>query len=179
MNEKQDMPRFLEIMSGMIYNFGGTLDEGGVKMQFEVLKKYSIEQVQKGCIWLIENRRERFMPTAAEMIEAIEEKHFNPDIKHIAQIQADIAVNALKLYGSSRTETKFDDYITEKIMCENLRYKEVADRILISEFDDFKNKFIASYKAYSGKDNLENKNNNQIENKHLKKLTHNMLCEIN
>ena len=156
MDKTKDMERFLNIMNGMVYNFGGTIDKGGTLFQFEALKEYSIEQVGKAAVWLLKNRKERFMPTIAEFIEVIEGKHEHPDIKSIANVQAEIAVKILKAYGRFQKDQRIENPLTSYIM-KSKNYKKLANEILEKDFVWFKKEFIEDFISLTTCGILKNK----------------------
>lgn len=167
---KQDLKKFSELMNGMAMNFGGNLNSFQIDLYFESLQKYSISQFKQAVIWLLQNRKESFIPKIAEIIEVINGEHEKPDLNSEAQIQSEIALTALKKWGGSRIETEFKHPVTRYIMLEKWNYKKKADTILIEDFVWFKKEFIDLFIAVNKDNKLVNKIENYVPNKQVKQL---------
>jgi hypothetical protein len=71
---KNDKPRFTQIMLGMADNFRDTITSEGMAMRFDMLREYSIEQVEASARQIMRHRKYTKMPPVAEFVEAIEGK---------------------------------------------------------------------------------------------------------
>lgn len=69
---KKDLPRFTQIMMGMADNFRDTITKEGMSMRFDMLKGFSIEQVERAAMQILRQRKYTKMPPIAEFFEAIE-----------------------------------------------------------------------------------------------------------
>jgi len=107
--DNSDKKRFGEIMMGMADNFRDQVTTEGLRLRFEILKPYTIGQVEKAAVRILTTRKYTKMPPVAEFIEAIEGAA--PTTRQIAdqewgkvveQIRA-VGANGLPLFESRLT----------------------------------------------------------------------------
>lgn len=67
----KDEPRFTQIMLGMADNFRDEISEEGMAMRFDMLKEYSMEEVEAAATKILRSRKFKGMPPVAEFIEAL------------------------------------------------------------------------------------------------------------
>nr|WP_319396125.1 hypothetical protein [uncultured Desulfobacter sp.] len=68
--EKQDLKRFTEIMMAVAENYPGTaFTSNGLKLRFEALKEFPIDQVSEAAVKLIRTHKYNSMPTTADFID--------------------------------------------------------------------------------------------------------------
>jgi len=69
---KKDRPRFTQLMLGMADNFRDTITKRGLDMRFDMLKEFSMDQVEFASRKILRTRKFTKMPPIAEFIEALE-----------------------------------------------------------------------------------------------------------
>jgi len=107
----KDKHEFAAIMAGLAENFGTTLTKAGLRMRFEALKQYSIEQVRNAAISILRTRKYLKMPTIAEFIEHLE----GGSAEDIAQVEAAKVLEAIKVHGPYRSVV-FDNPVTQAVI---------------------------------------------------------------
>lgn len=173
-NKKQ----FATVMWGIAEDFGGKVSKAGLKMRFESLKKYSIEQIQKAGTWLIENREKDYppVPRTKEFIEAIEKISGVVSTKAKAEIEADKVFKKLREWGRE-AEPLFYDQITVYLMTKRWNFV-MLDQMTVKDpgLKWFRKEFIEAYIDYAKEepaiDNLIDNPDmpNRIEASKLKQL---------
>jgi len=115
--KSHDIKKFASIIYGLAEEFGGTVSKSGVRLKFESLKKYSIDDIVKAANWIVNNREEKYppVPTTKEIISAIGKVNGAIEPKTKAQIQCDIIFKYFNYYGSY-CEHVFKDSITNYLM---------------------------------------------------------------
>lgn len=108
--KNEDKKRFLELMTGLAEVFSSNLTEAGVRLQFNALNQYSIEQIEQAANIIVKTRRYTSMPVPADFIEAIEG---NSDDN--ADYQISLIKKAIGIYGSYQTP-KFVDPVTTEVV---------------------------------------------------------------
>lgn len=68
----RDKARFTQIMLGMADNFRDTITKEGMQMRFDMLKEFSIEQVEEASRQIMRARKFTKMPPVAEFFDALE-----------------------------------------------------------------------------------------------------------
>ncbi len=162
---------FSLVIHVLVEEFGGKISKQGVKMKFEALKEYSIEEIQAAGTWILKYRQEKFppVPTVQEFIDVIETK-LSPELsqKSKAVIQADIIIKAIKSHNPD-IPVRFKDPITHDIMINQWSMRELQTTTKEADNVWLKKKFIEAYNSYT--EILERGEiKNQIENKELLKL---------
>lgn len=151
--------KFAAVMWGVAEDFGGRLSNEGLKMRFQALQEYSIDEISRAGTWLLKNREKTFpaVPTTKEFIDAIETKGV-PQIsaKSRAEIQADEVITMLKMRGRSASGS-FDDSITQHLMSRRWPYHKWAATVIEDEIKWWKKEFVEAYLAYTERAELEQK----------------------
>ena len=106
--DNRDKIKFLDAMNGLADIFSASLTEVGLKMRFDALNQYSIEQVTEAATIIVRTRKYTTMPVPADFIEAI---NGNPD--EIADIQKAVVMEAYNRYNPRQ---KFKDPITQGVI---------------------------------------------------------------
>lgn len=148
--EEQDKVRFSEIMIGLAENCSGAqLSTPGLRLRFEAMKEFTIDQVAIAATALVKTRKYSNMPTVAELIEAIPG---NPALElkpaHKAEIQADHVLAHLRRFGRTVAPV-FDDPITRQLMNTRWKYQTWAATVAESELKWWRKEFVEAYQAYA------------------------------
>jgi len=109
--QEQDKHRFSEVMTGLAENFGDSLSRPGLKMRFETLKEYSIEQIEQAAFDIMRHRKYTKMPTVAEFLEFLG----GGSSEDQAQVQATNVLSAIKQHGPYNSVV-FDDATTQAVL---------------------------------------------------------------
>ncbi len=142
-----DKIKFGEIMMGLAENFSSTLGDIGLKMRFEVLKGYSIEDIEGAAMVILRTRKYTSMPTVAEFVDAID-----GDASDLAEIQASLVSRAVSQCGSYN-KPAFEDPITEDIMSTKMNWKDICTsttKDLPFRMREFRQLYKSYNKAVSG-----------------------------
>jgi len=140
--DDNDKIKFGEIMIGLAENFSSTIGDTGLKMRYEALKGFTIEQLKEAAMIILRTRKYTSMPTVAEFFEALE-----GDANDIAEIQASLVTSAISRYGSYNPPV-FDDPITQDIMSKKINWRDLCAST--SKEVNFKMKeFRQLYKSYN------------------------------
>lgn len=146
MNYEKDRIKFSKIMLGMADNFRDTITKEGMKMRFDMLQEFSIEQVDYAAKEIIKRRKYTKMPPIREFLDILQPKA--PAVEDRATVIADNIIAHLKQYGSSKHPTLLDDHIAKHLMSTRWPYSRWAANVLESELVWWKKEFIESYRAY-------------------------------
>lgn len=72
--EKQDLKKFTDIMMAIAENYPGTtFTSNGLKLRFEALREFSIDQISEAAVKLIRTHKYNSMPTTADFIAVIDD----------------------------------------------------------------------------------------------------------
>jgi len=143
---KSNEKRFVQIMLGMADNFRDNITKEGMVMRFDMLKNYSIDQVESAAKQIILIRKYTKMPPVAEFIEAIEGQ--KSKIEDKALVIANNIISHLRTHGS-HIFPKIEDPIALKLMKNRWPYYEWASTVLESELKWWVKEFCEAYKSYS------------------------------
>ena len=105
-----DFERFSEIMYGMADNFGSEISLPGLEMRWQMLGKYSMDQIGRAAAHILKTRKIAKMPTIAEFIEAIEG---TPEDK--AECEAMRVIDNIRLVGRY-SQPRFEDPVTARVV---------------------------------------------------------------
>ena len=143
-NKKQ----FATLFYGLAEEYGGTITKNGVKLKFEALEKYTINDIVGAANWIIRNRKTTFpaVPTVKEFIDAINFQKNPLSIEDIAEMQAVFVIS--KIQVASYIDVVFEDPITKAIMTDRWPFVSWARNVLESEISWWKKDFIKLYKSY-------------------------------
>lgn len=144
--EAKDAKAFSDIMLAIAENYpGATFSSGGLKLRFEALKGFTIDQVSEAAVKLVSTHKYNTMPTTADMIEAIEGKL---NVKDRAEIEAGKILGHLRQYGRS-VVPEFKDPITRHLMSTRWRYGSWAAYVVEDDLKWWFKDFVRAYQAYS------------------------------
>ncbi len=143
MNE-QDAGKFTEIMVGLSENYSAELSRVGLKLRFEALRGYAIEQIEAAAVKLLRTRKFTTMPTVADFVEAIDGQA--PSIEHKALSEANRIIAHLNIHGAT-TWPDLTDPITKRLMITRWIYPRWASQVLESELKWWAKEFVAAYQA--------------------------------
>lgn len=144
-NKKQ----FATLFYGLAEEYGGNITKNGVKLKFEALEKYSIDEIVMAANWILKNRKTTFpaVPTIKEFIDAINFQKNPLGVEDIAEMQAVFVIS--KIQVASYVEVNFEDPITKSIMTDRWPFVSWARNVLESEITWWKKDFVKLYKSYS------------------------------
>lgn len=140
-----DKNKFLVIISGLATEFGGKAQKDNVKLRFDALMEYSIEDISKAATWLVKNRTEKYppIPTTREIIAAIEIITGNLESKTVAGIQADIVFKKLREWGKE-AEPLFLNKTTLYLMTHRWSFAQLGN-MGADDLKWFRKEFISSF----------------------------------
>lgn len=72
--DQKDKSRFTQIMLGMADNFRDTITKEGMQMRFDMLREFSMEEIEFAARKIMQNRKYTKMPPVAEFFDAIKGK---------------------------------------------------------------------------------------------------------
>ncbi|HAR32535.1 MAG TPA: hypothetical protein DCR95_00115 [Desulfobacter sp.] len=144
--EKQDIKAFTDIMLAIADNYpGATFTSAGLKLRFEALKEFSIDQVSEAAVKLIRDHKYNTMPTTADIIEAMGGKI---SVKDRAEIEAGKVLDHLHRYGKG-VIPEFEDTITQYLMSTRWRYGSWAAYVAESDLKWWFRDFVRAYQAHA------------------------------
>lgn len=141
-----DKARFTAIMAGMADNFRDTITREGLKLRFNVLKMFSVEQIEQAAFKIMATRKYTKMPTVAEFIEAIK----GGGVEDVAEVQAGVVIGQIRAVGAYGSP-EFDDPITQGLFISRFNWGDLCrmtDRELTWFIRDFKAAYLAYDKAH-------------------------------
>ena len=143
--KESDKSRFAQIMLGMADNFRDTVTKEGMALRFDVLKEFSIQQVEAAARKILLTRKYTKMPPVAEFIEAIQGQA--PAVEDKALVMANEIVSHLKRFGSGVSPTLDHDPTAKRLMATRWPYRQWASSVLDSELKWWIKEFCAAYRA--------------------------------
>lgn len=148
---QHDKQRFAEIMLGLAENFGAELSTVGMKLRFEALKGYSIDQVEAAALGLMRSRKFSGMPAVAEFIQKIDGQL--PSVEQKALAEAHRIIEHLNAYGATTWPDLSGDPTTKRLMEHRWPYKTWAAKVADSELKWWVEKeFVPAYLALQSVD---------------------------
>lgn len=148
-----DKTRFSEIMMGMADNFRDFITKPGMRMRFDMLKDFTIEQVETAAISIMSRRKYTKMPPVAEFIEELRPQ--DPAIEDRALVMANKILAHLKRNGAG-IAPDFCDPIANYIMRTRWPYFRWASSLVESEEKWWVKQFCEAYRAEEAVDRFEN-----------------------
>ncbi len=124
---------------------GATFSSAGLKLRFEALKDFTIEQISEAAVKLISTHKYKNMPTTADIIEAMGGRI---TIEDRAEIEAGKVIDHLHRYGKM-VIPEFEDPITKYLMSTRWRYCSWAARVVEDELKWWLRDFVRAYKAHT------------------------------
>lgn len=144
-----DSKQFSKIMFGLAENYPGTnLTMNGLKMRFEALKEFSIDQMSQAATTLLKHHRFNTMPTVGDFIRAIDESSGNIPVEDRAEIEAGKVIAHLRMYGKA-VLPEFDDPITRHLMSTRWRYCSWAAYVVEDDLKWWFRDFVRAYQAHA------------------------------
>ena len=142
--EKRDAKQFTETMMGMAENYPGTrLTGNGLKLRFEALKEYSLDQVINAAAKLLREHRFNTMPTVGDFILAMDGAG-ELTAEQRAEIEAGKILDHLHLYGATRAP-QMEDPVTRHLMTHRWSYRSWAARVRESDIEWWRRDFVRAY----------------------------------
>jgi hypothetical protein len=142
---ESDKNRFAQIMAGMADNFRDTITKEGMRMRFDLLKQYSIEQVEQASRKILATRKFTKMPPIAEFVEALQGQE--PSIEDHALVIANSIIEHMRVNGSRVFPTL--DPVAKRLMMTRWPYYQWAASVLTSELQWWVKQFCEAYRAES------------------------------
>lgn len=144
--EKNDKKRFVQIMLGVADNFRDSITKEGVTMRFDMLKDYTIQQIEDAAKQIMQTRKYTKMPTIADFIESLNINIPKPEDK--ALIFANEIIAHSRTQGSNIFPPGLDK-TAKHLMTRRWPYAEWSATILTSELTWWVKEFREAYKIYS------------------------------
>lgn len=143
---KNDEERFIQIMLGMADNFRDSITKEGMVMRFDMLKDFTIQQIEGAAKQIMYSRKYTKMPTIADFIEALNINISKPEDK--ALVFANEIITHSRTQGSNIFPPGLDN-IAKHLMTRRWPYAEWSATILTSELTWWVKEFREAYKIYS------------------------------
>jgi len=144
--ENKDAKKFSDIMLAIANNYPGTkFTSTGLKMRFEAMKEFSIEQISEAAVKIISTHKYNTMPTTADIIDAIGGRI---NIADRAEIEANKILDHLRRHGKS-VIPEFEDPITKYLMNSRWRYCSWAARVAEDDLKWWSRDFVRVYRAHA------------------------------
>lgn len=153
MEDPKDKDRFKDLMKALAIDSGADITKATLRLYFEVLKSYTIEQVEQSAIDVLKAWIYPRMPPLAVIIRNIEGE-VQP-IEDKALVMANQIVSHLQQWGASKYPDLTGDPIAQELMARRWNYKRWAANVLESELKWWVREFCDAYRAYSGSDNVQ------------------------
>ena len=144
--ENKNAKEFSDIMLAIANNYPGTkFTSAGLRLRFEALKEFSIEQISEAAVKIISTHKYNTMPTTADIIDAI---GCRISVTDRAEIEAGKVLDHLRRYGKGIVP-EFEDPITQYLMSSRWRYSSWAAYVAESDLKWWFRDFIRAYKAHA------------------------------
>jgi hypothetical protein len=153
MMDENDRKRFGFIMAGMADNFRDSISREGMRMRFEMLKEFTIEEVERAAKAIMARRKYTKMPPIAEFLEEMKPKE--PQIEDRAQVMATKILDHLRTKGSRIKPDLSEDPIADVLMTKRWPYLIWAQNLLESEIKWWVKEFCEAYRSHC---NIESTN---------------------
>lgn len=143
MNE-QDKGAFASAMTGLAENFGQSFTKAGLRMRFEALRQYPIEDVQRAAMSLLANRKYTSMPTVADFIEHLS----GGPVEDVAEREAGKVLEAIRSVGAWRS-VAFDDPVTQAVIEQGHGgWVKLCEEMTDDKLNWFRKDFVRTYASY-------------------------------
>jgi len=126
---------------GMADNYRDTITKDGIKLRFDMLMGYTIEQIEAAALRIMRSRKFLKMPTIADFIEAIE-----GSATDVAEIQAHHVLCQVRECGAYRTPS-FDDPVARELVARRWTWAALCS-MPIKDHQWFVKEFVHAYRAY-------------------------------
>ena len=144
MDKQTDGDRFRKLMEGMADNFRDTISKEGMRMRWEMLKGYSIDQVEDAGKKILATRKYTKMPPIAEFLDAINGGHVPIELK--AEQQWTEIRDKMRTFGAYQKTPPFEDPITASLIQRRFRFKRLC-LTPIKDLPFLRKEFISAYAA--------------------------------
>jgi hypothetical protein len=144
--ENKDAKEFSDIMLAIANNYPGTkFTSAGLKLRFEAMKEFSIEQISEAAVKIISTHKYNTMPTTADIIEAIGGRI---SVTDRAEIEAGKVLDHLHKHGKA-VIPEFEDPITQYLMTTRWRYCSWAAYVIESDLKWWFRDFVRAYRVHA------------------------------
>jgi hypothetical protein len=144
--DQSDKIRFAKIMAGMADNFRDTITKDGMRMRFEMLSTFTIEEVEAAAKHIMATRKYTKMPPIAEFLEAMNGRA--PAIEDQALTQANYIVAHLKEFGAGKFPPDLDK-TAKHLMTKRWPYYNWGAMVIESELKWWVKEFCEAYRAHA------------------------------
>lgn len=140
-----DKTSFAHIMIGLAENYGQTVTKEGLKLRFDALRQFSLEEVTNAAMGMLYDRKWSSMPTVADFRDYM----CGGTAEDKAEVEAGKVVEAVRHVGAYRSVV-FDDPVTQAVISRAFGgwvrlCREMTDR----EEKFFRKDFARAYGSYS------------------------------
>ncbi len=147
---RNDAPKFAELMAAMTENYPKTqLTPMGMKMRFDALQDYSIDQITHSALELMRTHKYNTMPTVGDFVSVIDQKNGKISIEDRAEIEAGDVLTHLRQYGRTKNP-QFKDPVTSHLMNSRWIYLSWCKSVKENDLKWWQKDFVRAYKAYAG-----------------------------
>jgi hypothetical protein len=136
-----DGERFRNLMLGMADNFRDSISREGMRLRWEMLKQYTIEQVEQAGLQIMKSRKFTKMPPVAEFIDAIEGERVPIELQ--AEQQWNEIISQIRSVGSYGTPV-FRDPATKALIGRRFSWQNLCQSTE-NDLRFFRKEFIAAY----------------------------------
>ena len=144
--EYKDAKAFSDIMLAIANNYPGTkFTSAGLKLRFEALKEFSLEQISEAAVKIISTHKYNTMPTTADIIDAIGGRI---SVTDRAEIEAGKVIDLLHKHGKAVIPA-FEDPITKYLMSTRWRYCSWAAYVVEDDLKWWFRDFVRAYQAHT------------------------------
>jgi hypothetical protein len=153
-----DKKEFAKIFVAMGENFNATVTKEGLKIRFEALKEFSIDQVRQACIELVKNRVYPGMPVSGEIRAAIvggSGGDNSQKIEDIAQQRVNEIMGQIRTVGSYGSPT-WSDPVVSDLLSRRWNWQSLC-AMTETELKWWAKEFIEAYKSHQSQPMIENK----------------------
>lgn len=140
--DNNDKKRFTILMMGLAEDCSATITNAGLRIKFEAMKNYTIDQIEDAVVKVVKENVFTKMPTTGTIIKAIEG---TKDDK--ADYQYNLVLRAIRELGSY-THPKFKDPITQSLINNRFGWGKVCNTNP-KDMEFFAREFKAAYQAAS------------------------------
>lgn len=141
--DDNDKTKFAEIMTGLAEDCSAILTQAGLRIKYEALKNYTIDQVKNAVIKVVKNNVYNKMPTTGTIINAIEwTKDDRVEYQYGLILRA---IRELGTYGHPR----FKDQITQSLVDNRFGWMKICS-INPKDMEFFAKDFKSAYMAAAG-----------------------------
>lgn len=102
-NNNSEKKEFAVIMSTLADEMGAKINKNMLKLKFEALIGYDLQEISMAVTWLIKNRVQTFpaMPRVKEILDAIDQVSGKALLDTTANLECDFVIGFLKRHGGT------------------------------------------------------------------------------